>query len=166
MKIELRKVLDNQQGESVPIPAALLIIVFSLVLSFAIYIGYVQLRTSVVRNAMNKGLSNLAITISEDTYTALRESNFDEYVSRLTSSTDYRRELEEKYRNDVKSAVEIDNDHYKIENITLDFAVDGKKLSYVCTCDVTFYVRLFGNSVPAAINSVQVAGSHNAKYGR
>ena len=57
MKIELRKVLDNQRGESVPIPAALLIIVFSLVLSFAIYIGYVQLRTSVVRNAMNKGLS-------------------------------------------------------------------------------------------------------------
>ena len=66
----------------------------------------------------------------------------------------------------MKSAVEIDNDHYKIENITLDFSVDGKKLSYVCTCDVTFYVRLFGNNVPAAINSVQVSGSHNAKYGR
>lgn len=165
MKIELRKVVEDQQG-SVPIPAAMLIIVFSLVLSFAIYIGYVQLRTSVVRNAMNKGLSNLAITISEDTYTALRESNFDEYVSRLTSSTDYRRELEEKYRNDVKSAVEIDNDHYKIENISLDFSVDGNQLTYVCTCDVTFYVRLFGNRVPAAINSVQVTGSHNAKYGR
>ena len=165
MRLEFRKALENQRG-SVPIPAALLIVIFSLILSFAIYIGYVQLRTSVVRNAMNKGLSNLAVTISEDTYTALRESNFDEYVARLTGSTEYRHELEEKYQNDVMGAVELDNDHYRIENIKLDFSVDGKKLSYVCTCDVTFYVRLFGNNVPAAINSVQVSGSHIAKYGR
>ena len=159
------KRIFNRRG-SVPIPAAILVLVFSMILSAAIYLAYVQIQVTVVRNAMNKGLSNLAVTISEDTYTALRESNFDEYVTRLTGSSAYREMLEAAYKSDVKSAVELSNDKYKIEKHGLDFSVSGKKLTYACTCDVTFYVKLFGNEVPAVVRSVRVEGSHTAKYGR
>ena len=162
---DMTKHLRSKRGD-VPISAALMIIIFAMVISFSLYLAYVQIQTTVIRNAMNKGLSNLAITISEDTYSALRESNFDEYVKKLTGSTAYRHALETRYRQDVLGTVELSNSEYKIDNLRLDFAVDGKKLTYTCTCDVTFYVALFGNKVPAAVKSVQVQGTHNAKYGR
>ena len=69
------KHLRNKRGD-VPISSAVMIVVFAMVISAALYIAYVYIQTTNVRNAMNKGLSNLAITISEDTYTALRESSF------------------------------------------------------------------------------------------
>ena len=159
------KHLRNKRGD-VPISSAVMIVVFAMVISAALYIAYVYIQTTNVRNAMNKGLSNLAITISEDTYTALRESDFDEYARKLTSSSAYRYSLETKYKEDVLGAVDLSNDRYKIENITLDFEVTGKKITYTCTCDVTVYAEVFGNKIPAVANSLKVYGSHTAKYGR
>ncbi|MBO6052525.1 MAG: hypothetical protein J6Q17_02190 [Clostridia bacterium] len=161
----MMKVLRNKRGD-VPIPSAIMVVVFAMVIAAALYIAYVYIQTTNVRNAMNKGLSNLAVTISEDTYAALRESNFDEYAHKLTSTSAYRHSLETKYKQDVLSSVELDNDRYRIDNISLDFEVNGKKIVYTCTCDVTFYAEVFGNTVPAAANALQVFGSHTAKYGR
>ena len=159
------KVLRNKRG-GVPVASAILIVVFAMVIAAALYIAYVYAQTTVVRNAMNKGLGNLAVTISEDTYTALRESDFEEYAKKLTSSTAYRQALETKYKQDVLGSVELDNERYRIDNIRLDFKVRGKKIVYTCSCDVTFYAAVFGNTVPAAANSLSVSGSHTAKYGR
>ena len=159
------KPLRNRRGD-VPIPSAIMVVIFAMVIAAALYIAYVYIQTTNVRNAMNKGLSNLAITISEDTYAALRESNFDEYANKLTSTSAYQHALETKYKQDVLGSVELDNERYKIDNISLDFEVDGKKITYTCTCDVTFYAKVFGNTVPAVANSLKVTGSHTAKYGR
>ena len=159
------KVLRNKRGD-VPIAAAIMIIVFAMVIAAALYIAYVYAQTTAIRNAMNKGLSNLAITISEDTYAALRESDFEEYAKKLTSSTAYRQALETKYKQDILGSVELDHEKYRIDNIRLDFEVDGKKITYTCTCDVVFYAAVFGNTVPAAANSLSVSGAHTAKYGR
>ena len=159
------RTLRNRRGIGT-VPTAELILAFAIVISAFLYIAYVQVQTTVIRNAMNKALSNLAITISDDTYTALRESDFDAYVDKLTGTSAYRHSLETKYKQDVLGSVELDNERYKIDNISLDFEVDGKKITYTCTCDVTFYAKVFGNTVPAAANSLKVYGTHTAKYGR
>ena len=74
-------VFSDKRG-STPIPTAILVLIVSLIISVVMFFSYVQTQTIVVRNAMKTGLANLAITISEDTYTALRESSFDEYIER------------------------------------------------------------------------------------
>ena len=114
---------------------------------------------------MKNGLANLAYTISEDTYTALRISDFDGYADRLTSRSGYRAKLEKTYREDVAKTIPLTSSEYEITGITLDFTVSGKKIRYTCTCDVTFYASIFGNTIPARVKSVTVSGSHTAKYG-
>ena len=87
-------VLRNKRA-STPIFTAIMVLVFAMIISAVMYVAYVQIQTTNIRNAMKTGLSNLAYTISEDTYTALRESNFDEYANRFTRTSSYRTMLEE-----------------------------------------------------------------------
>ncbi|MBQ7923301.1 MAG: hypothetical protein IJ325_12140 [Clostridia bacterium] len=71
--------------------------VLSLIISTVTYIAYVEIQTTVIRNAMKTGLANLAYTISKDTYTALREGDFEKYVVKLTGESAYRTKLENTY---------------------------------------------------------------------
>ena len=158
-------VIRNKRASS-PIFTAIMVLVFAMIISAVMYVAYVQIQTTNIRNAMKTGLSNLAYTISEDTYTALRETNFDEYADRLTRTSSYKAMLEETYRADIASTVPLSSLEYEITDISLDFSVEGKKIRYTCTCDVTFYVNIFGNTVPAEVTSVEISGSHTAKYGR
>ena len=159
------RTLRNRRGIGT-IPTAVLILAFAIVISAFLYIAYVQIQTTVIRNAMNKALSNLAITISDDTYTALRESNFEAYLKKLTSHSSYSEYLEATYRADVLRYVPLATERYAIDDIRLEFDTSGKKLIYICTCDVCFFIRLFGREQTATVQSVQVSGSHTAKYGR
>ena len=159
----MREILKDKQGSS-PIFTAIIVLVFSLIISTVMYIAYVEIQTTVIRNDMKTGLANLAYTISEDTYTALRESDFEEYVAKLTGASAYRTKLENTYKADVLNSVELDSYEYTVDAISLDFTSEGMKICYTCTCDVTFYVRLFGINMPATAKSVQVEGSHTAKY--
>lgn len=160
----MREILQSKRGSS-PIFTAIIVLVFSLIISTVMYIAYVEIQTTVIRNAMKTGLANLAYTISEDTYTALRESDFEEYVAKLTGASAYRTKLENTYKADVLNSVELDSYEYTVNAINLDFIREGMKICYTCTCDVTFYVRLFGINMPATAKSVRVEGSHTAKYG-
>ncbi len=161
----MTKLLKNNRG-SVPIPAAMMILVSALVISVLLYVAMVQIQTMTIRNAMKTGLANLAVTISADTYTALRESDFEAYAARLTGSSDYRQKLTDTYKKDVQNAVPLSTSDYRVTDIRLDFTRDGQKIRYVCTCDVTFHVRVLGINLPAVARAVQVEGSHTAKYGR
>ena len=144
---------------------AVIVLVFAMIISAVMYVAYVNIQITVIRNAMKTGLSNLAYTISEDTYTALRVSDFDEYADRLTSRSSYCAKLEKTYREDVAKTIPLTSSEYEITGITLDFIVSGKKIRYTCTCNITFYVDVFGNTIPAKVKSVTVSGSHTAKYG-
>ena len=119
-------VLRNRRA-STPIFTAIMVLVFAMIISAVMYVAYVQIQTTNIRNAMKTGLSNLAYTISEDTYTALRESNFDEYANRLTRTSSYRTMLEETYRADVASTVPLSTSEYEITDISIDFTVEGKR---------------------------------------
>lgn len=161
----MKHTLRSKNG-SASVSAALVVLVFALVISVFLFIAYVQIQTVVVRNAMKTSLANLAVTISEDTFTALRESDFEAYAARLTGSSAYRRQLEATYHADVAHAAPLETDRYRITAIRLDFYREGKKLRYVCTCDVSFTVTALGLNLPAIARSVQVEGCHTAKYGR
>ena len=158
-------VFSDKRG-STPIPTAILVLIVSLIISVVMFFSYVQTQAIVVRNAMKTGLANLAITISEDTYTALRESSFDEYIERLTSTSSYRTKLTNTYKNDISDVIALNTDEYEIDSIELLFNCEGRKIRYTCICDVTFYVTILGINLPAVTRSVQVEGSHAAKYGR
>ena len=160
----MREILQSKRGSS-PIFTAIIVLVFSLIISTVMYIAYVEIQTTVIRNAMKTGLANLAYTISEDTYAALRESDFEEYVAKLTGESAYRTKLENTYKGDIANSIDTSTSEYTVNSIRLSFTRDRMKIRYTCTCDVTFYVRLFGINMPATAKSVQVEGSHTAKYG-
>ena len=101
----------------------MIVLVFAMIISAVMYVAYVSVQTTVIRNAMKTGLANLAYTISEDTYTALRISDFDEYADRLTSRSSYRAKLEKTYREDVAKTIPLMSSEYEITGITLDFTV-------------------------------------------
>ena len=65
---------------------------------------------------------------------------------------------------DISNSIDTSTSEYTVNSIRLSFTRDGMKIRYTCTCDVTFYVRLFGINMPATAKSVQVEGSHTAKY--
>ena len=160
----MTEILRNKRASAL-VFTAVIVLVFAMIISAVMYVAYVSVQTTVIRNAMKTGLANLAYTISEDTYTALRISDFDEYADRLTSRSSYRAKLEKTYREDVAKTIPLTSNEYEITGIALDFTVSGKKIRYTCTCDVTFYVNIFGNTIPARVKSVIVSGSHTAKYG-
>ena len=85
-------------------------------------------------------------------------------MAKLTGESAYRTKLENTYKADVLNSVELDSYEYTVNAINLDFTREGMKICYICTYDVTFYVRLFGINMPATAKSVQVEGSHTAKY--
>ena len=157
-------ILRNKRASAL-VFTSIIVLVFSMIISAVMFVAYVGIQTTVIRNAMKIGLANLAYTISEDTYTALRVSDFDEYADQLTSRSDYRAKLEKTYREDVAKTIPLTSNEYEITGIALDFTVSGKKIRYTCTCDVTFYVNIFGNTIPSRVKSVTVSCSHTAKYG-
>ena len=161
----MRKLFKSKRGEGL-VPVAVFILIAAILISAVLFIAYVQIETIVVRNAMKTGLSNLSVTISDDTYTALREGDFTEYAARLTKSSVYTNELKAAYERDVSSVIDLQTDEYRVSNIRLTFRQDGKKLEYICTCDVSFYIGLFGINQEIFARSVSVSGSHTAKYGR
>ena len=164
----MRKVLKKlgERRGVAPVHAAVAILVFTLVISYAFCLAYAEARTVSVRNAMSKALSTLALRISDDTYKALRESSFDEYGRILESSGEYRRELERIYKREVESVIPLEGTGYRVDGVSLSFDVTGKKITYTCRADVYVFPGVFGGGSYAMVRGVTVYGSHTAKYGR
>lgn len=159
------RILRNKKGEGT-VFTAVVIVAISMLISAILFFAYVQIQTIAVRNAMKTSLANLSTSIAEDTYTALREGDFDKYMQKLTESTEYSNMLENRYIDDIKETIPLNTDEYRITDIRLTFEQEGKKIYYVCTCNVAFKINIFGINTEAIVNSVEVRGSHSAKYGR
>lgn len=159
----MKNILRGKQASAL-VFTAVYALVFAMIISAVMYTAYVSIQTAVIRNAMKTGLANLAYIITNDTYAALRESDFDEYIDKLTGQSSYRARLEQIYRTDVADTVPLSSSEYEITDISLNFSVQGKRIDYTCICDVTFYAEIFGNTIPAEVRSVSISGSHTAKY--
>ena len=109
-------------------------------------------------------LNNLSGTIYADTYRSQRETNFEEYLNTLYSSSDYTDMLEATVAGGLDSKIPLSTEDYKVSDISLDFNVEDGRVEYIFYCDVEFYVWMFGHSYPAITQRVELTGYHNTKF--
>jgi hypothetical protein len=109
-------------------------------------------------------LNNLAASIYADTFRAQREVNYAEYMATLYSSATYTQQLEQAVRDGLATKVPLTTNDYSIRNIRLEFNLTGDRIEYVFTCDIDFFIRMFGNAYPTITRQVRLTGYHNVKF--
>lgn len=159
----LKKALRNDRGD---ITFFTCFFVVGVVMLVAFLLLYASVRINVIniRNGAKMELNNLAASIYADTYRAQREVNFDEYMRTLYSSTTYTQQLERAVRDGLAMKVPLSTDDYRVRNIRLEFNLTGDRIEYVFTCDVEFFITMFGNRYPTITQQVRLTGHHNTKF--
>ena len=141
-----------------------IILAINMLLSFVLLYASVQINCINIHNAAKMELNNLSGTIYADTYRSQRETNFEEYLNTLYSSSDYADMLEATVAGGLDSKIPLSTEDYKVSNISLEFNVEDGRVEYIFYCDVEFYVRMFGHSYPAITQRVELTGYHNTKF--
>ena len=59
-------------------------------------------------------------------------------------------------------AAELSTDDYAIRNIRLRFRVSGSRVEYTFSCDVEFFIRMFGRQYPTITRHIELTGFHNS----
>ena len=116
-----------------------------------------------IRNTVKNELTNVAIRISEDTYKAMREGNLELYHATLSSDAIYKAELTSMFKSNIAAEMPLVTDSYKIENIALTFTENADNIEYTLTCDIEYYVSLFGDSRTIRAEELELTGLHNIK---
>ncbi len=155
--------LKNEHGEfGVPFTA---FFVMAMVILLALLIIWVSAEVTFIniRNSISNELNNLSIRISEDTYKAMREGNLNAYYQKLSSDTSYQKELQQLICENIKTAMPMKTSSYKVEDIALTFKENKDSIEYVLTCNVEYYVSLFGNARTIRAEEIELSGRHNIK---
>lgn len=160
---KLKKQLHNEQGE-ISIFACFFVTGVIMLVSFLLLYFSVQINCINVRNGIKMELNNLSATIYADTYRSQRESNFSEYLNTLYQSRSYTAQLESIVLDGLESKVPLSTDDYEIRNTDLEFSIDGDRIEYVFTCDIDFFIRMFGNHYPVITQEIELTGYHNTKF--
>lgn len=160
---KLKKQLHNEQGE-ISIFACFFVTGIIMLVSFLLLYFSVQINCINVRNGIKMELNNLGATIYADTYRSQRESNFSEYLNTLYQSSSYTAQLESIVLDRLESKVSRSTDDYEIRNTDLEFSVDGDRIEYVFTCDIDFFIQMFGSHYPVISQEIELTGYHNTKF--
>lgn len=75
-------ILKNKHGEG-SIWIAVIVILVCMILAVALFFAGVEIQVIGIRNTVKAELANLSVEIADDTYKALRESNFEAYREKL-----------------------------------------------------------------------------------
>ena len=145
--LRLKQPLRNERGE-ITFFACFFVVGIVMLISFLLLYASIRITCINIRNGAKMELNNLSGTIYADTYRSQRETNFEEYLNTLYSSSDYTDMLED----------------YKVSDISLEFNVEDGRVEYIFYCDVEFYVQMFGHSYPAITQRVELTGYHNTKF--
>ena len=159
----IRKNLHNDKGE-ITIYTCFFVVAMVMLISFLLLYASVQINSINIRNGVKMELNNLSASIYADTYRSQRESNFGEYIRTLYSSSSYTRQLESMVEDGLATKVALSNDDYRIRNIHLEFNQVGDRIEYVFTCDVDFFISMFGNRYPTISREIRLTGYHNTKF--
>ena len=155
--------IKNERGD-MSFFSIFLILAINMLLSFVLLYASVQINCINIRNAAKMELNNLSGTIYADTYRSQRETNFEEYLNTLYSSSDYTDMLEATVAGGLDSKIPLSTEDYKVSDISLEFNVEDGRVEYIFYCDVEFYVQMFGHSYPAITQRVELTGYHNTKF--
>ena len=159
----LRRPLRNERGE-ITFFACFFVVGVVMLISFLLLYASVRINCINIRNGAKMELNNLSATIYADTYRSQRETNFEEYLRTLYSSSDYTEMLESTVAGGLASQIPLSTDDYQVSGISLKFNVVGDRVEYIFYCDVEFYVRMFGHNYPTITQRVELTGYHNTKF--
>lgn len=116
-----------------------------------------------IRNTVKNEMTNVSIRISEDTYKAMREGNLNAYYQTLTSDISYQGELQQMIRKNIESAMPMKTASYHVEDVALSFQKNGDNIEYILTCNVKYYVSLFGDAKTIRAEAIKLSGRHHIK---
>jgi len=160
---QLRRSLKNERGV-IAIFSCFFIVGVVILISFLLLYASIQIYCINIRNGAKMELNNLSASIYADTYRSQRETNLSEYLNTLYSSSSYTDMLEETVRDGLATKVALSSDDYQISNISLDFHVVNDRVEYIFTCDVEFYIYMFGHQYTTITQQVELTGYHNTKF--
>ncbi len=159
----MKRYLKNERGAfSVPFTAFFVLALISLLALIMTYLS-AEITFMSIRNTVKNELANVSVRISEDTYKAMSEGNLLEYYRTLTEDESYREELQTLVENEINSAMALTNENYTVDNITLSFKENADCIEYVFTCDVNYFISLFGEFRSVRADAIKLTGKHNVK---
>ena len=82
----------------------------------------------------------------------------------LHLSSAYQEALRAGFINGMEERIQLSNEDYRVENISLQFNQYSDKIEYVVTCDAVFQIHMFGELFPPIKQHITLTGSHNTKY--
>lgn len=135
-----------------------------MLLSFVLLYASVQINCINIRNAAKMELNNVSARIYADTFHSQREANLTSYMSDISLSTAYKNALRAGFTEGMRSRVKLTNDDYDVENIDLTFRQYSEKIEYIASFDITYRIRMFGESFPPIRRHAELTGSHNTKF--
>ena len=155
--------LKNERGDSVVPFTGFFVMAMVILLALLMMWISAEITFIGIRNSVKNELTNVSIRISEDTYKAMREGNLNAYYETLTSDDFYQAELQQMIRENIASAMPLETSSYHVEDIALTFQENGDNIEYVLTCNVEYYVSLFGYARTIRAEEIELSGRHNIK---
>ena len=112
----LLRPLRNERGE-ITFFACFFVVGVVMLISFLLLYASVQTTCINIRNGAKMELNNLSATIYADTYRSQRETNFEEYLRTLYSSSDYTEMLEATVAGGLAEKISLSTDDYEVSDI-------------------------------------------------
>ena len=159
----MKKKLRNERGD-MSFFSVFLILAINMLLSFVLLYASVQINCINIRNAAKMELNNVSARIYADTFHSQREANLTSYMSDINLSAAYKNALRSGFIEGMKNSVKLTSEDYDLENIDLTFRQYSEKIEYIATFDITYKIRMFGESFPPIRRHVSLSGSHNTKF--
>ncbi len=158
-----KKLLKNERGD-MSFFTIFVILAINMLMAFVLLFASVQINCMNIRNAAKMELNNVSARIYADTFHSQREANLDSYMADLHLSSAYQDALRAGFINGMAERIQLSNEDYTVENISLRFNQYSDKIEYVVTCDATFRIHMFGELFPPITQHITLTGSHNTKY--
>lgn len=159
----MMKFLRNDRGD-LTFFSVFVVLVVNMVIAFVMLYASVEINCINIRNGAKMSLNNLSASIYSDTYRSQRESDLGEYWNTLYSSPSYVETLEQIVQGNLAEKIELSNNNYEVKNINLAFEQESDRIRYVFSCNVEFYIRMFGGNYPTVSRRIELTGYHITKF--
>lgn len=158
-----KKIIRNERGD-LSFFTIFVILAITMLMSFLLLFASIKINCMNIRNAAKMELNNVSARIYADTFHSQREANLDSYMADLHLSSAYQEALRAGFINGMEERIQLSNEDYRVENISLQFNQYSDKIEYVVTCDAVFQIHMFGELFPPIKQHITLTGSHNTKY--
>ena len=131
--LRLKQPLRNERGE-ITFFACFFVVGIVMLISFLLLYASIRITCINIRNGAKMELNNLSGTIYADTYRSQRETNFEEYLNTLYSSSDYTDMLEATVAGGLDSKIPLSTEDYKVSDIwccTIKVDIENSKGQYI-----------------------------------